>query len=165
MLNIRNNVFETNSSSSHSIILRFPQKDKLLLEPLVPNKKGQIILNGGNFASIEFDVHSMMSKLNMIAVYITVTNDKDLKNRFEKVVKEYSGASEIIYNIRMSATDDNPTNSYWSPQIMRAHNYYYDNETDEETDELIEEIIKNEESLKTFLFSKNAFIFSEIKYG
>ena len=100
MLTIRQNVFETNSSSTHSVSLNFSACSILGSYP--PDKKGIITLNGGDFASACDSIYSIGEKLNFVAVCIHVLGDEEIKERFERIVKEHTGAKEIKYDIRTS---------------------------------------------------------------
>jgi hypothetical protein len=158
MINIRNNVFETNSSSTHTVSLLFNEKDDF--EDISPNKDGQIILNGGDFSCTELCISSTLNKLNFIAVYMKVFGDKNLKERFESIIKEQTGAKEIIYNINMLYFDDKKADSFFSTEYTNSFCYYDDN--DHHVSLL--DILKNKEMLKIFLFNKNCGIESFITY-
>ena len=60
-INIRSNVFETNSSSSHSFSLTFPCAGDKILETIKPDGNGQIILTGGNYTSSEFEIRTALA--------------------------------------------------------------------------------------------------------
>ena len=65
MKNIRSNVFETNSSSSHSITI---SNSNIVLDTILPDKDGIIYLNGGEFGW-EYDRHySALTKANYCAI-------------------------------------------------------------------------------------------------
>lgn len=156
-INIRGGVFETNSSSSHSFSLHFPGSSVEISETIVPNEKGQIVLTGGNYTRSEFSISKPLDKANVIAANIIVFDNKDLKDRFEKIMKEHTGATEIIYDIRLVATNGQPPNTFYCPRLDSAYSYYYDEEKDEEIESYFEDIIKDEKLLKIFLFSNRAY--------
>lgn len=169
IINIRSNVFETNSSSTHSVSLNFPMKSDNLkeFEIVAPNDNGQIVLEGGDFSYSEIGLYEALSKMNFIAARIFAIGDEESKKRFEKVVKEYTGASEIVYDIRLSFADGKPANTFLSTEYIYAEtdNYHsYDDDDDDEDDLLISfsEILKSEDKLKHFLFNKKATLTSEI---
>ena len=167
MINIRKNVFETNSSSSHSITLNFNNSKEEVLEPFDPNEEGIIVLKGENFTGTSFAVYGPQSKMNLIATYIVVYNNVELKERFEKVILEHTGAKKIVYDIRLQAIDDKPPNAFFMPKIMGAYLYLYDEEADVEEEIYFDfdDLLKDEDKLKKFLFLKSASIDSEIKWG
>lgn len=156
MINIRQNVFETNSSSSHSFSLSF-HDDPDITQTIIPNENGQILFTGGNFTRSEFSILSSLDKANAVATYIIVYGDEKLKERFEKVVKEHTSAIDILYDIRLTGTSDQPPNTFYCPRLGSAYSYYYDEEKDEEFEISFKEILSDEKLLKTFLFSKKAY--------
>jgi hypothetical protein len=163
MINIRNNVFETNSSSTHSVSLLFNEKDDF--EYISPNKDGQIILNGGDFSCTELCVSSTLNKLNFIAVYITVFGNEKLKEKFESIVKEQTGAKEIIYNINMSYFNGKKANSFFSTEYRDPFCDYSDDDDYDNSYEGISllDILEDEKMLKFFLFNKKCGIESSIE--
>ena len=112
MENIRQGVFETNSSSSHSFSVHVATEG--VLETLSLNKDGVLVLNGGDFSQAEFVIRSTLDKANAIAVYIVMTEDEVVKANFEKVVLKHTGASSIEYNI---ALQGKKYNSYMSSEF------------------------------------------------
>lgn len=177
-INIRSNVFETNSSSSHSVSLHFPLTVKDQLETIEPNTKGEIHLDGGDFASTEIDVSSPIDKANFVAAYIMVYGNEDLKQRFEEVLLEHTGAKKIVYNLRFTYSEGKKANTFFSPEYSNAEDCgyygdYYDSDEDEseESEKKSEhpvefsKLVKSKEKLKVFLFSNRAKIDSEISYG
>jgi len=158
MINIRQNVFETNSSSSHSFTLTFNALDKAMLGTIAPNEKGQIVFTGGNFTGSEFAVGSPQNKANLIAANIVVYGDADLKERFEKVIKEHTGATEIIYDVRPMIIDGKTPNTFYSPKFNHMYSYHYDEETDEESEISFNDILADDKLMKTFIFSDSAHV-------
>jgi len=109
MENIRQGVFETNSSSSHSFSVHVATEG--VLDTLPVNKDGTIVFNGGDYSEAEFTVYKALDKANAVAVYIALTDDKVVKKAFEKVVLNHTGASRIEYNIFLQGKK---LNSYMS---------------------------------------------------
>jgi hypothetical protein len=177
-INIRNGVFETNSSSTHSVSLHFPLHDEGMFGTIKPDSKGNIKLHGGDFASTKIDVSSPLDKANFIAAYIMVYGNEKLKKRFESVLKEHTGAKNIVYDIRLSFTDGKPANTFFSPEYScpedcgyYGEGYYNEEDDEEECEEKgenpisLDAVLKSSKRLKTFLFSKKAKIYSFITYG
>lgn len=165
-INIRSNVFETNSSSSHSFSLKFSIENDSILETIKPNKKGQIILTGGNYTYSEFSITTPLEKANVIAANIVVFGNKDLKERFEKIMKEHTGATEIVYDIRLMATEDGKQpNTFYCPRINSACAYCYDEDADDEIEISFESILVDESLLKQFIFNDTSYFEIGIKYS
>lgn len=165
MINIRSNVFETNSSSSHSVSIefegktRFNSKSPSLLGTIAPNSLGQIHLNGGDFTRNEFELCKPIDKANLVATYCIVYNDNKLKESFEKIVKEQTGATEIVYNIRLTSTADGEVNTFYMPRMHSAWFYSssYDDDADEDEGSL-KDVFLNPEQLRVFLFCNDIYL-------
>src|ERR1035437_5327565 len=87
---IRHSVFETNSSSSHSISIA----DKCeVYQTIYPNGDGEIILEGGDFGW-ENDFYSdSWTKANYCA------QDGIDDEMLERVIKNHTGAKKVIINL------------------------------------------------------------------
>lgn len=133
MKKIRHNVFETNSSSSHSISL----SDTTTYTSITPNEEGQIVLNGGEFGWGYESYTDPESK----ASYFAVDNfhNKARLAMLERVVIEHTGVSSVMYNFSLEYQEKN-----WS---------YIDHQSSGTTD-----VIKTEQDLKTFIFSRNSIL-------
>jgi hypothetical protein len=112
MKNIRQGVFETNSSSSHSFSVYIETEG--VLETLPVNKDGVIVFDGGDYSDAEFSFYTALDKANAIAVYIVLTDDEVVKANFEKVVLKHTGASHIEYDIVLQGKK---LNSYMSREF------------------------------------------------
>lgn len=155
MINVRSSVFETNSSSTHSITLNFNDSVDLT-DTIYVNSDGKIVLSGGDFSYTEIYIDKAISKANFIAVYMCVYGDEQLKLRLEKVLKEQTGASEIVYDIRMIYFDGKPANSFFSTE--------YNNPYDYDNSDSFQDIIKDEDKLRKFIFNSSSRIYAEIGY-
>lgn len=105
---IRRNTFETNSSSSHSITINnkgglhsydIPITEYFFDEKNNSEHKNCIILHGGEYGWGEDTFSSAMEKANYVAQEIEHTDNEELKAWFEEVLKEETGAEEIVYNL------------------------------------------------------------------
>lgn len=132
MINIRNNVFETNSSSTNSVTLTI--KFKGLMETIVPDKNGIILFEGTDFSSNCY-LASAIRKATCFAVFVHFM--PHFKDMFEDIIKKHTGAKEIQYNINIIGAD---INSFMCKDII---------------DEL-KNISKDE--VKNFIFNKNSFL-------
>lgn len=86
---IRNGVFETNSSSCHSISIADETKE-FILDTLYPNEEGVIILRGGEYGWDWFKHNDAETKANYAAQ--TLGQHSVLID----VIKEQTGAVEVI---------------------------------------------------------------------
>jgi len=115
MLKIRKDVFETNSSSCHTLVIKNnTQYDTISLDG------PQLCLCGGEYGWNYENLVSAEDKANYVATllkYINEScynkelsswakiNEKICKDNFEQVVKEQTGAKEIIYNLESAYID------------------------------------------------------------
>lgn len=88
---IRKSVWETNSSSSHSI--SFAGEDKeFVLDTIYPDENGVITLTGGEFGWDYFKHNDALTKAN----YVAQQTHRDRK-LISEVIKEQTGALEVIF--------------------------------------------------------------------
>ncbi len=143
MKNIRQNVFETNSSMSHSISITVATTG--VLETIASDENGSILLKGGDFSETELFINKALAKANLIAVWFTLLDNQELKQNFEEVVLKHTGASNIVYNI---AVCGKLINSYITSQYI---------------DYLTEEI-STKENIKNFIFNPKSRLSAEMEY-
>jgi len=111
MQSIRQGVFETNSSSSHSITVNISPNNRY--ETVTPASNGALTLNGGDFSKAEFHIQNPMEKANAIAVYCAVTGDEKVWKLFEEVMLKQTGATHIVNNIVLLGPNRNSHMSSW----------------------------------------------------
>ena len=146
MKKIRQNVFETNSSSVHSLVINSEglEPSNLKIDP----KTDHIIVNTQYFGK-EYNIYSTQEdKLSYLITYIitslqsTYDNDEILEvelfkdYRFidiENIIKEYCNCSGIIVNIDEEGGFDHQTSPYESGCIINLY---------------------DEEEIKNFIFNK-----------
>lgn len=101
---IRNSVFETNSSSVHSVIIG--SKDYSSVEIFKPDKSMTVKFSGGEFGWSYDILSSSYEKANYIAVYLMLYDkDESRIKMFEEVVKEMTTAQSILYEFMDSNGD------------------------------------------------------------
>jgi hypothetical protein len=133
---IRQSVFETNSSSAHSISLGKDTGKQFLLDTLYPDQNGIITLTGGEFGWEWFKENDAFEKANYAAV-ASMTNDS-FRETLIQVIKDQTGAEDIIFNF---SDEYNGTN--WS---------YIDHDS-------VGTCPIDYEGLKDFIFNKNSWLF------
>lgn len=132
---VRGGVFETNSSSMHSIHI---SKTLKTYDTIVPNDNGDIILTGGEFGWEEEKYYDSLTKANYCAVDTQFDNDK--RAMLEEVIKSHTGAKRVIINI---------SDKYYSG------NYSY---IDHESHGTSHEAFESEETLKEFIFNPKSYL-------
>jgi len=128
MRKIRSNIFETNSSSSHSFSINtetFEYEGKWLLEAI---ENGTLILRGGeyswgyellaesvekaNYCAVAFEYNWLeYDYKKMFRSYETGDVREVVKNIFEDVLKRELGCTDIKYDFRIDRWTDNDLNN------------------------------------------------------
>ena len=133
MKKIRKNIFETNSSSTHSISVCGNEIDSDMYDFIIPNENGEIIFSNSICFSWGFekfnDAHT--KALYCIADHI---GEQEKIDMVKKVISEQTGCNNIIVSI----------NDY-----MIDHQSYGTSN----------EVFESEEKLKNFIFNKNSWLF------
>jgi len=151
-INIRRGVFETNSSSTHSISLTF--NDDELTDTLPLDENGDLLIVREDFTGIEFQITGAISKAALLATYIRVHGDDKIMERFEDVLKERTGARKIFYDIRFfKQLNGQPANTFYCPDIEDT--YYYNDDDDEVS---FTDILKSKKRIAKFIFGKENMI-------
>lgn len=99
MKNIRKAVFETNSSSSHSI--HIDESTELFDTTLLPNESGVIVLTGGEFGWEWAKFNDAKTKAN----YAAVESSGVRRSMLEEVIMEQTGARQIMFAVSDSYID------------------------------------------------------------
>ena len=92
---IRKGVFETNSSSSHSIAIATEDKE-FVLDTIYPNQDGIIVINGDEYGWEWFKHNDAETKASYAAQ--SFVNDDDSLDILKEVIMEQTGATEIIFS-------------------------------------------------------------------
>ena len=170
MLTIRNNIFETNSSSSHSFSyyiddgLHAPEECYRQLQPLI--KDGTLTINGIMMGNPECAFRSLESKLAIVGVIIAATDNEKLKAVFEKVVKEYLPIiKEIKYNCILAGKNINASyNPYMLSTDVSNENWLdLDNNEEPESSEF-NKVIESPPYMRCFLFGMTSSLEGGITY-
>jgi hypothetical protein len=137
-INIRKGVFETNSSSTHSVCIPEDLTDEML-DTIVPNEDGILELYGGEFGGGGEVINDAITKANYLAVYCkewypeAKINDLLLKDILINVIKKQTGCSDVSF--------DN-VDGYIDHQSVESEDYHW--------------LFKEEETMRNFIFNKEA---------
>ena len=97
-MQLRSNMFETNSSSMHSISIGPDCKEDMMdSSSLRPDSSGTIELRGGEFGWSEEKFTDAYTKANYLAVWVKVYSNQKEKDRklLNAVLKKQTGAKKI----------------------------------------------------------------------
>lgn len=135
MKNIRNKVFETNSSSTHSISIASGGDG--ILSTILP-VDGIIELTGGQFGWEWEKYNDALTKANYAAVYTRY--DEKLQQMLKDVIMHHTGAKEIVLNLGEDVQ------------------FYIDHQSDVvESDHLID-AFDSADTLKNWIFNENSWL-------
>lgn len=136
MKTVRNSVFETNSSSTHSITIGSGQE-----WDSIPVKNGKIKLHGGEFGWEWAKYNDALTKANYCAVACKLKSTNFSKRDLKEVIKEFTGATKVKFKFSTS----------WD-----RYNYsYIDHQSHDTLDE-----ITTKEDLKDFIFNKSSYLYT-----
>lgn len=134
---VRSGVFETNSSSSHSISI---DSSNLLYDSIKPNRDGYIILHGGQFGWTWEKFDDCLTKANYCAVF--AMKDETRTEQLKRVIKEHAGAKDVI----VSVSDD-----------YEDSNYSY---IDHQSLHVGAKAFESDETLKNFIFNRKSVLYT-----
>jgi len=171
MLTIRNNIFETNSSSTHSYVYdlsnNFVDHDAIIEQLKIKN--GILIINGSNESSQPIcTISSIRTKLSLIATAIVANDDKNLQAIFEETIVEYlPEIKKFKYNVILAGKRRNAS---FNPNMMKAC-FNYDSKCNESslklaylTNKKLNKILLDKKYMKMFLFGKTSMAWGMIEF-
>lgn len=139
MINIRHSVFETNSSSTHSLSISNSTPE--MYDTILPDSEGKIILTGGQFGWEWERYNDSLVKANYLAV--TVFNREKEKAELIEVLKNHTGAKEVVFNFNIKDYD--------------GVNWSY---IDHDSEFVGLQAFTSSETLKEFIFSPQSWLFT-----
>lgn len=145
---IRHNVFETNSSSTHSISIA-PGNEELLMDTsLKPDENGNVILQGGEFGWDYDSYYDAQSKASYMAIYASCwSGDKkeEFIEKLKRVIIEQTGAKDVLFNFTEEYDSKDGKNwSYIDHQSVDSEDYHW--------------VFDDEETLRQFIFNRNSVL-------
>lgn len=136
---IRQSVFETNSSSTHSISISPDSKG--IYETIVPDDNGVIVLTGGQYGRVWEKYNDPLTKANYCAV--DVFKQEDSKDMLKKVIIEHTGAKDVIFGFTTEYENGNLEYSY----------------IDHDSEGCTCSAFESEQTLKNFLFNPESWLY------
>lgn len=167
---IRNSVFETNSSSCHSISV---DSTMILNNIPTPDENGEIFIGSRDFGWEYHKYNYFYDKAAYLIVYIrdwTGSKVDEFKAIFENVVSEVTGCTKILYedNFWVGTEQSYPERKYneetktyeETGKIITYTSYtgggYIDHQSVEDRD--LHYMFEDINSMKSFLFSSNSVL-------
>ena len=140
---IRNSVFETNSSSCHSISIG--KSD--VYDSITPDKNGLIVLEPMEFGWEQERYDDPYTKLVYLWIYIKDWSGKeedDFMETYQRVVCEHTGASRVIMN---KGNNEWYPHGYIDHQSVEDRNYHH--------------LFYSDQTLKQFLFDPESWLVTD----
>lgn len=137
---IRQGVFETNSSSTHSVSIPEQINEVFTKNTLITDKNNNIVLNGGQFGWEIEDYTDALTKANYLAV---AAWDENHLNLLKEVIKETTSCNEVIVNVNRDWNSDDTS--------------YIDHQSSGTVDFLF----KSKEMLKDFIFNTQCILHTD----
>jgi len=158
---IRHSVFETNSSSCHSISIA--QGMELNNIPY-PDNNGNIKIESGEFGWEVDSYNDFDSKASYLIVYIrdwSRGKKEEFRNIFENVIKEQTGCENILYEDQFW---DIETKEYEYEGKVRSYESnlgrgYIDHQSVEDGD--LDYMFENISEMKDFLFCTGSVLYTD----
>lgn len=164
---IRQNVFETNSSSTHSISIAEKNNSELMDNSLIPDSNGYINLGGGEFGWEFKKYNDALTKSNYVSVLLMHLKHAVIRHKekpehneyydlpkwadenygqcyrnFNEVITEQTGCKYVSINASSHYKSNN-----WS---------YIDHQSCEDVKD--NEWLLNKEKIRQFIFNKNSWL-------
>lgn len=143
MKSIRPLMFESNSSSSHSICIENAPKS---YKTIGLNEDGNIVLNGGEFGWEVESYNSPLIKANYCAIDQCNEDGPD-RDMLVKVIKEHTGAKDVIFNFYTDYSTD-----------LAKENYSY---IDHQSLGTASDAFESEQTLKDFIFGSGSVLYTD----
>lgn len=143
MKNIRQKVFETNSSSTHSISIS--KNSNGILESLYPDAEGKLLLEGGQFGWEWQRYNDALTKANYCAIF-SKNGTPEMVDMLVSVIKEHTGAKEITFGFSSEYDGGN-----WS---------YIDHQSDYHEGGAAMDAFSSPDKLKNFIFNSDSWLFT-----
>lgn len=167
MKKIRKSVFETNSSSTHSITLC--DTEFLLDNSIIPDEDGNIVINGGDFGWEHEIYNDAWTKLNYIGTYIKEWYPEDevcisgkylLGKKIEFILNENNEQDEIVEHLskklKVILTTVIKEQTGCNNLIFDQINGYIDHQSVE--DKNYHYLFEEPEKLRNFIFNKKSIL-------
>lgn len=145
---IRQGVFETNSSSTHSISISSDNSADLM-DVLPVDENGAVVLEGGEFGWEQETYHDAMSKANYMMVYAldwSRERKEDFLKTLRDVIQEQTGCNEVVFKIDGNEGEFYPY-GYIDHQSVENYDYDY--------------VFEDKEKLRQFIFNKDSYLVTD----
>jgi hypothetical protein len=138
-IKIRRGVWETNSSSSHSLSIADDSKPFIMDRSLLPNQHGRINLHGGEFGWEWKKYNDARTKANYLAV--GCSHDPIKRDMLVKCIQQQTGCTEVDFSFTKYGLDS-------------------DSYIDHQSTDVPYKAFESDETLRNFIFNMNSWLFT-----
>jgi hypothetical protein len=139
MKNIRKGVFETNSSSMHSVHI---EKGQVPYKTIEPDSSGEIQVNSGEYGWNGDNLTTPLERAEYAFTYIQYdARSSDLKEMLKEVMEEHTGA-KVVFEEPTKNKEDWQTDGY----------------IDHQSTDKAAEVFESKQTLKDFIFGANSYV-------
>lgn len=140
MKKIRHNVFETNSSSTHSLSIN---DDSILLDTIIPDEYGIVTINGGEFGWEWEKFNDAYTKASYALTGVLYVEDRETAlSTLHDVIREHTLAE--VVELVLDTTKEN-------------YDVYIDHQSVEDGE--MNNLLFDKTRLHNFIFNKNSWLF------
>jgi hypothetical protein len=144
MKKIRNAVFETNSSSTHSISVSEVNSDELMDNIMFMNEDDNVVVNPGQFGWEQEVYNDSATKASYMLTYIKNycgEREAEFEEMFKEVIKGQTGCNDVIFN---ESGDQYYAFGYIDHQSSSGNAYHW--------------VFEDKETLRQFIFNKESIL-------
>jgi hypothetical protein len=142
MQTVRHNVFETNSSSTHSISISTAELNNTLLDSLPVDTNGEVHIYPGEYGWEYENYSAATDKASYCYVWAVQYGTEEHRSMLEQVLKKQTGAKKVVF--QTSNDQYNPTGYI-----------------DHQSDDVGAEAFLSEETLRQFIFNKDSYFITD----
>lgn len=160
---IRNGIYETNSSSTHSLVLG---EDSIKLDTsLIPDESGIVFLDTGQFGWEWNKYNDARTKANYLLTSIKDIKNKDSKEentrRLENVIKKRTYCKDVLYKNSEGAIFPLLKGLIEEEDGRYRFSVFYDNGyIDHQSVGYGIEVLKEEKTIDNFIFNLTSWLFT-----
>lgn len=149
MKQIRQNVWETNSSSTHSVSVAETLTEDMM-DTITPNEEGVVVLTGGEWGWEINDYYDAETKANYMLVYLMARGGDrlaEMSQMLKDVIMEQTGCTDVDFQASGLGWRGMPDFGYIDHQSIEDDDYHF--------------IFEDKEILRRFIFSRESWLHTD----
>lgn len=141
---IRNAVFETNSSSTHSISVSEVNSDELMDNTMAMDGEDNVVVESGEFGWEQEVYNDSVTKASYMLTYVKNycgDREEEFESMLRDVIKEQTGCNDVIFN---DTGERYYKWGYIDHQSSSHHQYHF--------------VFESKETLRQFIFNRESIL-------